>query len=242
MALASSGSTATNRTASRRWPARVRCRRRRVASSRPGAPRGRGAQAARRALDLRLDGERLCRQPHDRSACRYRADPPARGAGNRAQHRGDLWRRQGRVRAGDRRERLVCRAGLIVGPEDPTGRFTYWPTRLDRGGEVLVAGTPDDAVQLIDVRDLAQWIVHAARSGLTGCFDGIGPSSRAASSWRNAPALLARDAPSPGSTARFWRARTSSAGPARVRCRCGSRCRTMPASTRATRHRHAPPA
>ena len=71
---------------------------------------------------------------------------------------------------------LVCRAGLIVGPEDPTGRFTYWPMRLARGGEVLVAGAPDDAVQLIDVRDLAQWIVRAAETGLTGCFDGIGPS------------------------------------------------------------------
>lgn len=72
---------------------------------------------------------------------------------------------------------FICRAGLIVGPEDPTGRFTYWPMRLDRGGEVLVPGAPDDAVQLIDVRDLAQWIVHAAQTRLTGCFDGIGPSS-----------------------------------------------------------------
>ena len=45
-----------------------------------------------------------------------------------------------------------------------------------RGGEVLVGGTPDDAVQLIDVRDLAQWIVYAAQTGLTGNFDGIGPS------------------------------------------------------------------
>jgi nucleoside-diphosphate-sugar epimerase len=71
---------------------------------------------------------------------------------------------------------FICRAGLIVGPEDPTGRFTYWPTRLARGGEVLVAGAPDDAVQLIDVRDLAAWIVHAAQTGLSGCFDGIGPS------------------------------------------------------------------
>jgi 2'-hydroxyisoflavone reductase len=71
---------------------------------------------------------------------------------------------------------FVCRAGLIVGPEDPTGRFTYWPTRLDRGGEVLVPGTPDDAVQFIDVRDLAQWVVHAAQTRLTGHFDGIGPS------------------------------------------------------------------
>ncbi len=71
---------------------------------------------------------------------------------------------------------FICRAGLIAGPEDPTGRFTYWPARLDRGGEVLVAGTPDDAMQLIDVRDLAAWIVHAAQRRLIGTFDGIGPS------------------------------------------------------------------
>src|SRR3989440_36259 len=71
---------------------------------------------------------------------------------------------------------FICRAGLIVGPEDPTGRFTYWPVRLARGGEVLVPGTPDDAVQLIDVRDLARWIVLAAETRLTGTFDGIGPS------------------------------------------------------------------
>jgi 2'-hydroxyisoflavone reductase len=51
---------------------------------------------------------------------------------------------------------FICRGGLIAGPEDPTGRFTYWPLRLARGGEVLVPGTPYDAVQLIDVRDLAQ--------------------------------------------------------------------------------------
>jgi len=71
---------------------------------------------------------------------------------------------------------FVCRAGLIAGPEDPTGRFTYWPVRLARGGEVLAPGTPDDTVQLIDVRDLAQWIVLAAQTGLTGIFDAIGPS------------------------------------------------------------------
>jgi 2'-hydroxyisoflavone reductase len=56
------------------------------------------------------------------------------------------------------------------------GRFTYWPVRLARGGEVLVPGTPDNAVQLIDVRDLAQWIVLATERRLTGTFDAIGPS------------------------------------------------------------------
>lgn len=70
---------------------------------------------------------------------------------------------------------FICRAGLIAGPEDPTGRFAYWPARLARGGEVLAPGTPDDAVQFIDVRDLAQWIVHAAEVRLTGIYDGIGP-------------------------------------------------------------------
>src|SRR5262249_39555218 len=71
---------------------------------------------------------------------------------------------------------FICRAGLIVGPEDPTGRFTYWPARLARGGEVLAPGAPDDAVQVIDVRDLAQWIVQAAEVRMIGTYDAIGPS------------------------------------------------------------------
>lgn len=71
---------------------------------------------------------------------------------------------------------FICRAGLIVGPEDPTGRFSYWPARLARGGEVLAPGTPEDLVQFIDVRDLARWIVHAAQACMTGTYDAIGPS------------------------------------------------------------------
>lgn len=73
------------------------------------------------------------------------------------------------------KDAFICRAGLIAGPEDPTGRFSYWPARLARGGEVLAPGTREDAVQLIDVRDLAQWIIVAAESHLTGIYDGIGP-------------------------------------------------------------------
>ncbi|AVT39661.1 NAD-dependent epimerase/dehydratase family protein [Plantactinospora sp. BB1] len=76
---------------------------------------------------------------------------------------------------------FVCRAGLIVGPEDPSGRFEYWVRRAARGGEVLAPGSPDDAVQLVDVRDLAAWIVAAAERGLTGTYDGTGaPTTRAA--------------------------------------------------------------
>jgi nucleoside-diphosphate-sugar epimerase len=75
---------------------------------------------------------------------------------------------------------FVCRAGLIVGPEDPTGRFSYWVDRLARGGEVLAPGDPADPVQFVDVRDLAAWLVHAAQAGLSGPYDGIGaPMSRA---------------------------------------------------------------
>ncbi len=73
----------------------------------------------------------------------------------------------------------VVRPGLIVGPGDPTGRFTYWPARLGGAGDgepVLAGGSPDDLVQVIDVRDLARWLVDAAERGLTGVFDGVGPA------------------------------------------------------------------
>ncbi|GAB2632409.1 SDR family oxidoreductase [Nocardioides ginkgobilobae] len=74
---------------------------------------------------------------------------------------------------------FVVRPGLIVGPGDPTGRFTYWPARLagvEPAEEVLAGGLPTDTVQVIDVRDLATWIVRAAEDGLTGTFDGVGPA------------------------------------------------------------------
>jgi nucleoside-diphosphate-sugar epimerase len=69
---------------------------------------------------------------------------------------------------------FVCRAGLIVGPEDISNRFSYWVSRLDRGGEIVAPGSPDDAVQWVDVRDLADWLVFAAETRLGGAFDGIG--------------------------------------------------------------------
>jgi nucleoside-diphosphate-sugar epimerase len=69
---------------------------------------------------------------------------------------------------------FLCRAGLIVGPEDPSGRFEYWVRRTSRGGEVLAPGTPADPVQVVDVRDLAAWLVEAAAGGLAGTYDGSG--------------------------------------------------------------------
>jgi len=69
---------------------------------------------------------------------------------------------------------LLVRPGLIVGPHDPTGRLTYWPLRIAEGGEVLAPGDPDAPMQLIDVRDIAAWIVLAIERRLTGPFNVAG--------------------------------------------------------------------
>jgi len=70
----------------------------------------------------------------------------------------------------------VLRPGLIVGPHDPSGRFTYWPLRFARGGTVLAPAPPDRQVQFIDVRDLGDWIVLLAEKGLCGTYNAAGPS------------------------------------------------------------------
>jgi len=69
----------------------------------------------------------------------------------------------------------IVRPGLIVGPHDPTDRFTYWPRRLAAGGDVLAPGDPDQPVQLIDARDLAPWLVRLALHGPSGTFDATSP-------------------------------------------------------------------
>src|SRR5262249_44618703 len=63
---------------------------------------------------------------------------------------------------------FICRAGLIVGPEDRSDRFTFWPERMARGGEVLAPGTPDDLVQWVDVRGLGTWLALAGRTKIAG--------------------------------------------------------------------------
>jgi 2'-hydroxyisoflavone reductase len=70
------------------------------------------------------------------------------------------------------------RPGLIVGPGDPTDRFTYWPVRLDRGGEAIAPGDGNDPVQLIDVRDLADWTIGLVEQKHTGVFNALGPERR----------------------------------------------------------------
>ena len=70
----------------------------------------------------------------------------------------------------------IARAGLIVGPHDPTDRYTYWPRRLAEGGSVLAPGTPSQPVQLIDARDLGAFLVHLAEDGTGGIFNATGPA------------------------------------------------------------------
>jgi 2'-hydroxyisoflavone reductase len=72
--------------------------------------------------------------------------------------------------------RCIVRPGLIVGPHDPTERFTWWVRRMQRGGEVLAPGDPQTPVQLIDVRDLAAFILGLAVAGTGGTFNAVGPA------------------------------------------------------------------
>jgi 2'-hydroxyisoflavone reductase len=73
---------------------------------------------------------------------------------------------------------FVVRPGLIVGPHDPTDRFTYWPYRMRERGEILAPGKRERPVRFIDVRDLAEWIVRGAEQRLTGVFNADGPVVR----------------------------------------------------------------
>jgi 2'-hydroxyisoflavone reductase len=72
---------------------------------------------------------------------------------------------------------LVVRPGLIVGPHDPTDRFSYWPSRIARGGVVLAPGRPLRGLQFIDVRDLAVWMVALLERQASGTFQATGPKS-----------------------------------------------------------------
>lgn len=69
----------------------------------------------------------------------------------------------------------IVRPGYIVGPLDPTDRFTYWPVRAARGGEMLAPGTPKDPIQIIDVRDLVAFMMTLVESRTNGTFNAVSP-------------------------------------------------------------------
>lgn len=72
---------------------------------------------------------------------------------------------------------LIVRPGLIVGPHEAADRFTYWVARAARGGEILLPAEPDRQVQLIDARDLAEWILGMTARAATGAFNATGPAT-----------------------------------------------------------------
>lgn len=81
------------------------------------------------------------------------------------------------VREGFADRALIVRPGLIVGPHDPSDRFTYWVVRMSRPGRVLVPADPGQPVQFIDVRDLSTWILDQTESGKTGTVHATGPAT-----------------------------------------------------------------
>ncbi len=80
------------------------------------------------------------------------------------------------VRAAFPERAVILRPGLIVGPHDPTDRFTYWPRRLAEGGDVLAPAPPDQPVQLIDARDLAAFALDLLEGGACATFDVVSPA------------------------------------------------------------------
>ncbi|HSJ24263.1 MAG TPA: NAD-dependent epimerase/dehydratase family protein [Longimicrobiales bacterium] len=118
------------------------------------------------------------------SLAEYRgADPLTETMETFAANQGQLY---GPLKAASEREAerwfpgrtTIIRPGLIVGPGDMTGRFTYWPVRMARGGDVLAPGTGHDPVQFIDARDLAEWTVRMVESRTFGTFNATGPAGR----------------------------------------------------------------
>lgn len=71
----------------------------------------------------------------------------------------------------------IVRPGLIVGPGDLTDRFSYWPIRIEKGGEIMAPGSPNDATQYVDARDLSEWIIRLAETKTLGTFNATGPKS-----------------------------------------------------------------
>lgn len=72
----------------------------------------------------------------------------------------------------------IVRPGYIVGPGDGTDRWTYWPVRVDHGGEMIAPGEPSDPIQIIDARDLTAWVIRMLEQETGGAFNAVGPATR----------------------------------------------------------------
>lgn len=82
------------------------------------------------------------------------------------------------VNAFGKQRSIIVRPTYMFGPGDKTDRFTHWPLRLSRGGEVLVPGKKDDLVQYIDVRDVAEWCIRLIENNSFGTYNAVGPTNR----------------------------------------------------------------
>src|ERR1700729_3259559 len=69
----------------------------------------------------------------------------------------------------------IVRPGYIVGPLDRSDRFTYWPVRASKGGEMLAPGAPHDPIQIIDVRDLTHWMMQLVETRASGYYNAVSP-------------------------------------------------------------------
>jgi 2'-hydroxyisoflavone reductase len=105
-------------------------------------------------------------------------DPTIEEFGDEFEHYGALKARCEQAAEGAMPRRVTnIRPGLIVGPGDNVPRFTYWPARVERGGEVLAPGVPTDPVQFIDARDLAEFVIKTLEEATTGVFNATGPNA-----------------------------------------------------------------
>ena len=89
---------------------------------------------------------------------------------------------------------VIVRPGLIVGPHDPTGRFSYWPHRVARGGQVLAPGPPERPTQFVDVRDLGEWLVELGERRESGTFNATHPGMPFAALLATCTAVTGSDA------------------------------------------------
>lgn len=106
------------------------------------------------------------------------SDPTVETMGAQFENYGGLKRLcEQAVEAAFKERATNIRPGYIVGPGDTTDRFTYWPVRVSRGGAILCPGKATDPVQFVDVRDLAEWMIHCAETKASGYFNATGPAS-----------------------------------------------------------------
>jgi 2'-hydroxyisoflavone reductase len=124
---------------------------------------------------------------------RYDADDPKDGSASFGVAKAQC-ERQTLAAFGNRA--IVVRPTYIVGPGDTSDRFPYWPVRLARGGEVLAPGHRDDPVQFIDVRDLAEFMVHLLEEKRSGTYNDVGPRAAMTASTFYEAARSALDAKS----------------------------------------------